>query len=83
MNNILNMADLGRTLRAERKARKLTQTDLAKMAQLSRQTIISLEEGSDASLFTLMKILRAMNLALETRPAAPDYTQLGRLLDES
>ncbi|MDE1943600.1 MAG: helix-turn-helix domain-containing protein [Betaproteobacteria bacterium] len=83
MSEILNLRDLGKVVRAERKARKLTQTGLAKLAGLSRQTIISLEEGNDAGMFTLMKILLAMNLRLDLRPADPDFTQLGKLFDEA
>ena len=83
MSEILNMADLGKTIRAERKARKLTQAGLAKLAGLSRQTIISLEDGNDASLLTIMKILLAMNLRLDLRPATLDFSQLGKLLDEA
>lgn len=83
MTEILNMADMGDVIRTERKARRLTQSALAMMAGLSRQTIINIEEGNDSGLLSLMKILRAMDLRLEARPAAPDFTQLGKLLDES
>lgn len=83
MSEILNMRDMGNAIRAERKARKLTQTGLAKLAGLSRQTIGSLEDGNDAGLFTLMKVLLAMNLRLDLRPATLDFTQLGKLLDEA
>ena len=80
---ILNMRDLGKAVRMERKARGLTQSDLAKNASVTRQTIIHIENGNDSSSFTLMKILRSMGCCFEMRPIAPDFTQLGRILDES
>lgn len=83
MAQIFNMLDFGHAIRSERKARKLRQEDLARMAGITRVTVINVEQGNDMSLFTAMKILRAMGACLEIHPVAPDFTKLGELLDET
>lgn len=50
-----------------RKAMKLTQEDLAKMVGVTRQTIISIEQGKYiASLPLALKIARVFNLPVES-----------------
>lgn len=80
---ILNMQDMGEAIRKERKARKLTQAELAKRASLTRQTIINLESGEDANIISIFRALRAMGCCFEIQPISADYTQLGELLDEA
>lgn len=82
MSDIFNINDLGAALRKERKARGLTQSALAKIAGISRQTVISVEKGDDSSVMVLLKICRAMGLRIRMLTADHDYTQLGALLDE-
>lgn len=50
-----------------RKAMKLTQEDLAKMVGVTRQTIISIEQGKYiASLPLALKIARVFNVPVES-----------------
>ena len=53
-------------IREYRKERKLTQDDLAKAVDVTRQTIISLENGKyNASLLLAYKIARYFNVTIE------------------
>jgi len=53
---------LGSRLRASRKSRGLSQTELAERAGLSRPTVSTLERGNDVSLDTFLSVLRALDL---------------------
>lgn len=79
----LSLQDLGNSIKRERLARKLKQSDLAERSSLTRQTIISIEKGCDVSTISLMRIIAAMGCAIEIKPVRPDYQSLGALLDES
>lgn len=83
MPQILNMKDIGSAIRLERRARSLTQAELARKACVTRQTIISLEAGEDSSIFTLMRVVVSMGLCIKMEPILPDYVELGKILDES
>lgn len=71
-NTHVRMA-LGERVRAHRKARKLTQQQLADRAGLSRPTLSNLERGHDVSLDSFLSVLRALDLlgALDAAVLAP------------
>ena len=52
------LRDLGRRLTALRKARGLTQTEAAKRAGLSRNTLHRAERGENPTLQTVVRLLR-------------------------
>jgi HTH-type transcriptional regulator / antitoxin HipB len=64
----LTLADVGSTVRAARKAQQLSQTELGKMAGVSRMPIYRLEAGQDVSLRTLLSILSALRLGMQLQP---------------
>jgi transcriptional regulator with XRE-family HTH domain len=72
---------LGRGARSIRIARKLTQNDVAEMANISIGAVQHLESGAGATTTTLVKVLRALDAetwltTLEPPPAPFDPLQL-------
>jgi len=62
---------IGKTLRHSRKAKDLTQSELASVAGVSRMTIQRLEaDGVDTKLSTLIDVARATQLELMLVPAS-------------
>ena len=63
--------DIGKQIRAERKRRKLSQAELAKLLRMSRSTISQIENGTvqDIGVRKLMRILEVMGLELRVRSA--------------
>lgn len=57
-------ASIGRTVREARLKRGWTQDDLAAHAQVSRLSVIRLENGNDISTATLSKVAIALGLTL-------------------
>ena len=55
-------AELGNRVRVVRKARKMTQLELAERANVSRSAIKYLESGKGSSLATFLNVLRALDL---------------------
>lgn len=60
-------ADLGQRLRAVRMARGLQQAELADMAHVSRNTVISLERTGHATVSSMVSVSRALGLEGELR----------------
>jgi len=59
-------ADLGSMLREARKAKKMSQTDLAAMVGVSRQWVISAEKGAPTARVDLMlDALRCVDLLVD------------------
>ena len=58
VNNFENLSEL---IKRERKLRKLTQTDLAHVAGISRRTVCNIESGYDVSIVTLRACLNAIH----------------------
>jgi len=64
--NIYGMSDkgilreIGSRVKQRRLAKNLTQESLAKMAGVSRMTVVKLEHGEAATLLTFVQILRAL-----------------------
>lgn len=67
----LTLAQVGSAIRRARKSQKLSQTELGHKAGLSRMPIYRIEAGQDISLRTLLSILSALRLGLQT-PALPE-----------
>lgn len=79
----LTAPDLGRRLRAERKALGKTQQDLAAVMGCRRQTVVDLEAGRNVSVYTLMAALAALGKGLSIVNARPDIDQIQNLLEPS
>lgn len=60
-----SMSELGENLRKARKAAKLTQPQLAKLAGSSTTTISDIERGRNESSKDLFKIARVLNVSVE------------------
>ena len=56
---------LGSRLRALRKARKLTVTEVARLAELNRTTVHRAEAGDNPTLLTLVRLLRVYGRVAE------------------
>lgn len=70
------LLDIGREIRAARKLRKLSQTELAKGLGMSRSTISQIESGTvqEIGVRRLIRILDSLGLELRVRPAASPPT---------
>jgi transcriptional regulator with XRE-family HTH domain len=77
----LNPRELGRSLKAERRALGLTQQAVADATGYRRQTIVDLEAGRNVSLQTLFAALGALGKGLHLVDVRPDLDQLSALLD--
>ena len=60
-----NGPDLGRAVRAERKAFGLTQAGLAAAAGVPRQRISEIERGEDVTAFMLLRVLGALGKGIQ------------------
>jgi HTH-type transcriptional regulator / antitoxin HipB len=66
---IRNRKDLGAAIRRARRAKKLSQTDLARMASLRQPMISELENGTTSvTIDTLLKVLAPLALDLDLPP---------------
>jgi transcriptional regulator with XRE-family HTH domain len=84
MNNfILNLADLGKAFRAERKALGLTQSEVAKKAGLRRETIIQIEAGENVSAYTLIQSTSALSKCIAIVDKRVNYDELEKVFNES
>ena len=68
--------DIGQQIRAERKRRRLSQADLAKLLKMSRTTISQIESGTvqDIGVRKLIRILEVLGLELRVRSAGAPPT---------
>lgn len=68
--------DIGQQIRAERKRRRLSQADLAKLLRMSRTTISQIENGTvqDIGVRKLIRILEVLGLELRVRGAGAPPT---------
>ncbi|SCC91916.1 Transcriptional regulator, XRE family [Thiomonas sp. X19] len=78
----LNAQELGHALRAERKARGLSQAALAQTIGRKRQTIVALEAGRNVSLYTLFAALAALGKGLLIQDARLDPARLQELFPD-
>lgn len=78
---ILNLRELGQSLRSERRALGLTQQAMADATGYRRQTIVDLEAGRNVSVQTLFAALGALGKGVRLVDARPELDQLSNLLD--
>jgi len=79
-----NLSDIGGQIAARRKAMKLTQTELARKAGVSRATLDALENGRAGELgFTkITKLLAALGLELTLQATGASRPTLEELMEE-
>ena len=72
----MTLTELGAEVARVRKERRLSQTDLARAAAVSRQSISLLERGavSDLGVQKVMRVLDALDLELVVRPVGHPVT---------
>lgn len=75
------LRSLGERLRALRKARGLTQEEAAERAGLARSTVHEVEKGDNATLQTVIRLLRVYGrlAALEDFIPVPEVSPMARL----
>ena len=74
--------DLGRYVRDRRRADGLTQTRLADLAGVSRRWLSDLESGKvTAEVGLVFRVVAALGLLLDVRPAPPHEIDLDAYLD--
>lgn len=76
-------AGLGAQLRAHRRARGLTQEELSRLAEISRRTLISIEQGKSAELAKVFAVMRALGLRMSIGSAPTEGFGLGSLEQET
>ena len=80
---LLNVVELGRALRAERRMRGWTQAELAERIGRNRKTIVALERGENVGTHHLMAVLMALNKGLEIRSIGRlEFEQLQEVFGE-
>jgi HTH-type transcriptional regulator/antitoxin HipB len=85
-DQVTTARELGASLRAHRRRLGLTQDQVARRAQVSRQWLLRLEQGHpNAELALVLDVARALGLAVEFRPLPEQIAgevDLDRLLGE-
>jgi transcriptional regulator with XRE-family HTH domain len=81
---MLILASVGSEIASRRKALRLTQSELALRASVSRATLDALENGRSGELgfSKVARILAALGLELKLQPASPQRPTLDELLAE-
>lgn len=81
----MEMQNLGANIRAARKQRKLTQTDLSEMVGMSRATLSGIENGtvSEVGIRKVMALCSVLGLELTVQAFAPSRPTLHTLVDEA
>lgn len=82
MNLILNTKDLGAKLRAERKARRVTQAWVAARVGCRRQTIADLEAGRNVAVAVLLGAVGSLGKALAIVDAHVELEQLSEIFHD-
>lgn len=82
---MLDLPTLGRRIASSRKALKLSQSELAEKAGVSRATLDALENGRSGELgfSKVTNILSTLGLELKLQEAAPQRPTLDELLEEN
>ena len=75
-------SDLGAIVRAERKALRLSQAELAERVHVSRQTIVDLEKGGNVSLHVLNAVMAGLGKVLTVTDARPSMDEVSHLFEE-
>lgn len=76
MLNIMDTIEIGKIITRRRQEMRLTQQELADIANISRRTLIDLEHGrNDTSVRRLTRVLMSLGLQLDVRPDSPRPTE--------
>ena len=75
-------SELGAIVRAERKALRLSQADLAERVHVSRQTIVDLEKGGNVSLQVLNAVMAGLGKVLTVTDARPSLEEVSHMFDD-
>lgn len=75
-------SELGAIVRAERKALRLSQADLAERVHVSRQTIVDLEKGGNVSLQVLNAVMAGLGKVLTVTDARPSLEEASHMFDD-
>ncbi len=75
------MRELGRRLKALRKARGYSQAEAARLSGIGRRTLYSAEQGENPTLLTLVRLLRTYSRlgALDAFIPAPEVSPIQEL----
>lgn len=75
------MEELGRRLEELRRARRISQTEAARLSGLSRRTVYGAEHGENPTLLTLVRLLRTYGRlgALESFIPVPEVSPIALL----
>lgn len=68
LHEAFDAADLGRAIKRLRTERSLTQAQLAEWIGVSRQTVVSLEQGGPVSIAVAMRALAIMSSKVVVAP---------------
>lgn len=81
---MISLTEIGRHISEARKAKQITQLELASKAGVSRPTIDLLENGraTEIGYSRLTRILAVLGLELRIQPIAPERPTLDDLLKE-
>ena len=71
-NNIIIMKELGERLRQTRIASEYTQADIAERAGLSKRTVERIESGDNQNLFSILNLMRALDLLSHLEVVIPE-----------
>jgi transcriptional regulator with XRE-family HTH domain len=82
---VLRLSALGNEVASRRKALRLTQSELAKKAGISRATLASLENGrcSELGFTKIRKLLAALGLELRVHEVISRRPTLDELMEEN
>lgn len=79
---LFNTQALGAAVRAERRARGLTQALLAARAGVARQRVSEIERGENVTALVLFRVLAAMGKGLAVVDVRPEAGALRALFEE-
>lgn len=84
MTGIIRLQDeLGEALKAQRRAQKMSKSELASRAGKVREVVSRLELGQDTTVSSLMAVLGAMGLALRLEKVGlPSAAEVARRFQE-
>jgi transcriptional regulator with XRE-family HTH domain len=83
MGQLTTPLSLGRRIEAVRKSKKLTQAELAKLADCSRRTIIKLEQGENVATHTLFRALASLGMSMDIMDKRTDFRGLQELQEQT
>ena len=64
-DDVTRLGRIGVSIREAREAQKLTQTELAERAAISRLSVLRIEQGSHVNTDTLVKVISALGLEIQ------------------